>query len=231
MEGKKDGEVVTFEFPIKDSRRVVPTKSIPPHVLPNFHDLENEDPYVFLFQFKVLCRGYGYCDNDQKLNVFPLTLKGIALQWFMNLGENCIQTWEDMKYVFLKRYQDYCKVNEDIFEMKQGEEESMEEYMEFFQYNLQRSKQRKLGKETLKTILLKGIQDEYLEILNVMGTGNVFQLAYDDICELCGRYSKRNFKTGENSSNPSFQYLKSPARPRVIGAEINNLFEISKADS
>ena len=79
MEGKKYGEVVTFEFPIRYSRRVAPMKSIPPHVLPNFHGLEIEDLDVFLFQFEVLCRGYGYCTNDQNLNVFPLTLKGTAL--------------------------------------------------------------------------------------------------------------------------------------------------------
>ena len=101
-------------------------KRIPPHVLPNFHGLENEDRIdVFLFQFEVLCRGYGYYANDQKLIVFPLSLKGAALRWFMSLGGNCIQTWEDMKHVFLKRYQDYCRVNEDIFKMTQGEEESL----------------------------------------------------------------------------------------------------------
>ena len=64
-----------------------------------------------------------------------------------------------------------------------------------------------------------------------MGTCNVFQLAYDDICELCRRYSRGNFKTDKNSINPSFQSLKFAARTRVIGAEINNLFEIPKADS
>ena len=174
MAGKKYGEFCTFKFPIRYSGRVVPMKSIPPHVLPNFHGLENEDPNVFLFQFEIICIGYGYFSNDQKLNVFSLTLKGTALRWFMILGGNCIQTWEDMKYVFLKRYQYYCRVNEDIFGMAQAEEENLEDYVEHFQYNLQRSKQRKLGKETLKTLLLKGIQDEYLEILNLMGTCNIF---------------------------------------------------------
>ena len=79
MAGKKDAEVVTFEFPIRDSGRVAPTKSAPPHVLPNFDGLENEYPDVFLFQFEVLYRGYGYCANDKKLNVFPLTLNGTSL--------------------------------------------------------------------------------------------------------------------------------------------------------
>ena len=49
------------------------------HKHPHLHGLENEDPDVFLFQFEVLCRGYGYCANDKKLNVFPLTLKGTSL--------------------------------------------------------------------------------------------------------------------------------------------------------
>jgi len=67
-----------------------------------------------------------------------------------------------MKYVLLKRYQDYCRASGDIVGMTQGEEESLEKYVERFQYNLQRSKQKQLGKETLKTILLKRIYDESL---------------------------------------------------------------------
>jgi hypothetical protein len=138
--------------------------------------------------------------------------------------------WEDMKYVFLQRYQDYCKVNDDIFGMTQGEEESFKEYLERFQYNLQRSKQKQLGKEALKILLLKGIHDESLEILNLMGTGDVFQLPYDDICELCRRYSRGNFKTSKNSSEPSSQYFKSTTKTRDIGFEISNSIEIFKDD-
>ena len=66
--------IVTFEFPIKD-RGVAQMHSIPPFTLPKFHGLENEDPNTFLFEFEVLCRGYGYCTNAQILQVFPLTLK------------------------------------------------------------------------------------------------------------------------------------------------------------
>ena len=63
MVGKKDVEFDSFKFPIRDSRGVAPMKGISPHVLPNFHGLENEDPDIFLFQFEVLCRGYGYRSN------------------------------------------------------------------------------------------------------------------------------------------------------------------------
>jgi hypothetical protein len=87
-----------------------------------------------------------------------------------------------------------------------------------------------LGKETLKILVLKGIYDESLEILNLMGTSDVFQLPYDDICELCRRYSRGNFKIGKNSSEPSSQYFKSAAKTRVIGVEIVNSIENFNVD-
>ena len=52
---------------------------IPPSSLPSFHGLTNEDLDTFLFEFEILCLGYDYCTNDQRLKVFPLTLKGAAL--------------------------------------------------------------------------------------------------------------------------------------------------------
>ena len=112
MIGEKDEEVVTFEFPIRDLG-VAQIQYVPPSILPNFHGLENEDPDEFLFQLEILYREY----NFQNLNFSPLTLKGAALRWFMSLGGNCIQIWEDMKHMFLKRYQEYYRVNEDIFEI------------------------------------------------------------------------------------------------------------------
>ena len=166
--------VSAFEFPIKDLGRVTQMCIIPPSSLPNFHGLENEDPDTFLFEFEILFRGYDYCTNDQRLKVFPLNLKGAALWWFMSLGENCIQTWEDMKNIFLKKYQDYCKSNEDIFGMIQGEDESLEDYVERFKYNFQKSKFKHLEKEVLKTLLLKGIKDEFLELLNLIGKVDAF---------------------------------------------------------
>ena len=63
-----------------------------------------------------------------------------------------------------------------------------------------------------------------------MGTGNVFQLAYDVICELCRRYSRGSFKTGKNSKELLSLFLKSAAKTRVLRAEINNLFENSNGD-
>jgi hypothetical protein len=61
----------------------------------------------------------------------------------MGLGGNTIHTWEEMRQTFLRKYQDYCKerdLREEIFKMTQKDDEILEDYVERFQYNLQRSK-------------------------------------------------------------------------------------------
>jgi hypothetical protein len=75
------------------------------------------------------------------LKLFPSTLKVASLQWLMGLGGDSIQTWDEIKKVFMKKYQDYYKgreLEEEIFKMTQKEDESLEDYVEQFQYNLQR---------------------------------------------------------------------------------------------
>jgi hypothetical protein len=88
----------TLGFPIGDlPRGVAPMKNIPLSALPNFHGLSSEDPDEFLFEFDILCRSYDYISNAKKLKLFPATLKGTALRWFMSLGVHVITTWDQMK--------------------------------------------------------------------------------------------------------------------------------------
>ena len=63
----------------------------------------------------------------------------------------------------------------------------------------------------MKILLLKGIRNEYLEILSLMGTCDIFQLSYDNVCELCRRYSRGKFKISKNT--PSFQPYLNPCQP------------------
>jgi hypothetical protein len=118
-------------------------------------------------------------------------LKDATLRWFTGLGGNNIGRWAEMKETFQKSYLDYCKEKyhkEKILRMTQKEDESIEDYVECFQYNLQWSKQSsKLGDETLQIIFLRGIKDYCMDILNLMGVGDVSQLSYGDICDFCKR--------------------------------------------
>ena len=137
-------------------------KNISPFILPNFHRLKSEDPETFLFEFEVLCRTYDYLQDAQKLKLFPSTLKGAALKWFMSLITRSIRSWNDMKREFLERYLDYCiHVNhkEEVFNMMQKEDENLEDILERFNYNIKREKMENLDQDTLKALLLKTIRD------------------------------------------------------------------------
>jgi len=109
-----------IEFPIGDIRGDTHMKHIPLATLPNFHDLSSKDLDTFLFEFDVVRRGYDYISNDQKLKIFPATLKGTTLRWFMGLGGKSTTTWDDMKMIFLEKQQDCCKyqdIKEKIFKI------------------------------------------------------------------------------------------------------------------
>ena len=80
-------------------------KKIPLSSLPVFHGKSTEDPDTFLFELDILCRSYNYLQNAHKLK-FPTNLKDATVHWFMGLGESTITTWDEMKDVFLKKYQD-----------------------------------------------------------------------------------------------------------------------------
>lgn len=112
-EGRGEKSLSTLEFPIGElPRGATPMKNIPLSALPNFHGLSSEDPDEFLFEFDILCRSYYYVSPNQKLKLFPATLKGNALRWFMSLGAQEITTWDQMKEIFLAKYQDYCRTRE-----------------------------------------------------------------------------------------------------------------------
>jgi hypothetical protein len=175
---EEEEEHTTFSFPIVDTPTLlgddIKMKNISPSILPNFFGLSTEDPDAFMFEFDIVCRTYGYTNDAQKLRLFLATLKGYALKWFMGLGEATIVYWDDMKKKFLAKYHPYCKSKdskEDKFKMTQSEDESLEEYLEKFLYNMHKSKQSNLPLDAIRTIFLKGISDKNLDALNLMGAG------------------------------------------------------------
>ena len=91
----------TLEYPIVDLATNAPMKAIPLQNIPTFHALTSEYLDVFLFEFDVLCRGYDYTTDPQKLKLFPSTLKGTILFWFMGLGGGTINSWDKWKNIFL----------------------------------------------------------------------------------------------------------------------------------
>ena len=73
--------------------------------------------------------------------------------------------------------------------MSQKEDETLEYFVERLQYNLQRSGHSDVSKDILKTILLKGVRDDCLDILNMLGKGDISKESYENIVNLFKRCS------------------------------------------
>ena len=94
----------------------------------------------------------------------------------MGLGEHMIRPWDEKKISFLRKYQEYCRSKDsrnDIFKMQQQEEETLEDYVERFDYNLQKSRHNSLNPNAIRTIFLKGILEDYIDMLNLMAIGDI----------------------------------------------------------
>ena len=189
MDGDDDNEEGPLGFPIQDIDVSVHMKNIPPSFLPNFHGMRLEDLETFLFKHEIIFKSYGYILNTQKLILFPETLKDRAIKWFMSLGTNSIRSWTDMKNIFLEKYEDR-DLKEKIFRMNKKEDESLEDIIKIFMYNVKREKLHHLGYHTLKTLLLRTIRDDWIDILDLMSRGDVYQLSFEEVCETCKHISR-----------------------------------------
>ena len=47
-----------------------------------------------------------------------------------------------------------------------------------------------MGLDVLKIILLHGIRDDFLDMLNLLGKGDISKESFEKIVELCKRYSR-----------------------------------------
>lgn len=139
-----------------------------------------------------------------------------------------------MKTVFLKKYQDYCRSRElkdELFQMVARPSETLEEYMERFQYNLQRSPYANLPlpDNVLKTTLIKGLKDQWIETLNIMDKGDIYQEEYANIINLCIRCSRgtTRLKSVERDMITRDSKISGGSTTRI---EISNLLEDFKTD-
>jgi hypothetical protein len=203
-------------------------KNIPLSTLPTFYGKNNEYPNTFLFEFYILCRRENYIQDAQKLKLFPTTLKDSTLRWFMGLGESSIRSWEAMKEIFLKNYQDYCKTKVSrnvIFKIQQLEYETLEDYMEIFGYISHNSKYHNLLEDVIRDLFLKGISKEYLEMFNLMASCDISHKPFAEICEMCKNHSRSRAKIGKNVQDPYNRNLKPISSGGITRVEIGNLLE------
>ena len=69
--------------------------------------------------------------------------------------------------------------------------------MEWFVYNLQKSRQNALNSVAIRTVFLKGVLEDYIDVLSLMAIGDISQKPFDEIIELCRNNSRSKSKAGK----------------------------------
>lgn len=137
-----------------------------------------------------------------------------------------------METLFLKRYQDFCRTRElkdEIFQMVAKTNETLEEYVEHFQYNLRRSPYENFPLKVLKTMMIKGMRVQWVETLILMGKGDIYQEDYENIVQLCIRCSRGNTKLKPTRHDGITRDNKASGGS-ITRIEIRNLLEDFKTD-
>ena len=76
-------------------------------LLPSFHGLDLENPYLHLREFEEVCNTYNDLNcsmNTIRLKLFPFSLKDKAKTWLQNLRSGSIRAWDEMQQQFLKKF-------------------------------------------------------------------------------------------------------------------------------
>ena len=74
--------------------------------------------------------------------------------------------------------------------MVQKDEESLEHFVEMLLYNVHKAGQTTIRRDVLKIILLQGIIDDCMYMLNLLGKEDISKESFDHIVDLCLRYSR-----------------------------------------
>ena len=122
-----------------------------------------------------------------------------------------------MKQVFLEKYQEYCNTKdkrEELFKMVQRDDEILEDFVERILYNVQRAGQSNMGLDVLKIILLCGIREDFLDMLNLLGKGDISKESFENIVELC-QLCELNHDTKEFPSLPQVKTVLKESTPDV----------------
>ena len=73
---------------------------------------------------------------------------------------------------------------DELFKMVQKDDAILEDFVERLLYNMQKSGHTNIGRDVLKIILLRGIRQDWIDILNLLWKGDTSKENFDHIMDL-----------------------------------------------
>ena len=100
---------------------------------------------------------------------------------------------------------------------------------------MQRVGQTNMGLDVLKIILLRGIREYCLDMLNLLGKGDILKESFEKIVEPCKRYSRGSSKNNKRYKQDKLEHVvfnrtKNSSNGGATWVEIGNLLENFKTE-
>jgi hypothetical protein len=114
--------------------------------------------------------------------------------------------------------------------MSQKEDETLEDFVERLQYNIQRFGHPDVSKDIMKTIFLKGVRDDCLDMLNMLGKEDISKESYEDIVNIYKRCSQGTTRNKSVTKDTTFSRVQKLANGGATREEIGNLLKDFKTE-
>ena len=90
-----------------------------------------------------------------------------------------------------------------------------------------------MGFDVLKIILLHGIRDDFLDMLNLLGKGDISKESFEKIVELCKTYSRGSSRNNRRDKQDKlehdvFERTQKSSNGGATHVEIGNLLKLFK---
>ncbi|XP_022855492.1 uncharacterized protein LOC111376749 [Olea europaea var. sylvestris] len=187
LQPPRNSALSCFIFPLNANNFRFKPGMIP--LLPNFHGLESESPYLHLKEFEEVCATFNdqTCPNEiVKLKLFPFSLKDKAKTWLNSLKPRSIGTWQEMQSEFLKKFFPAHKINalkRQIQNFSQKTNEAYFQCLEIFKDLLNTCPHHGFEKWRTISFFYEGLTPETKQFVETMCNGEFLDKDPDEALE------------------------------------------------
>uniref|UniRef100_A0A2N9GBZ9 Retrotransposon gag domain-containing protein n=1 Tax=Fagus sylvatica TaxID=28930 RepID=A0A2N9GBZ9_FAGSY len=201
-------------------------------LLPTFHGMDNENPYVHIREFEEVVATFhsqlGSIDTV-RLKFFPFSLKDKAKSWLYSLRPRSIASWGEMTHIFFKKYFPEHKTNafkHQISTFEQRESESLYQVWERFKDLLSLCPHH--GYESWRTVscFYEGLLPRDRQFVEMMCNGEFLQKDPDEAIEyLIHLVEKAHTWTGPSATESTNQ-----SRLHTFTSSSGGIYQLKEED-
>uniref|UniRef100_A0A2N9IRI2 Reverse transcriptase RNase H-like domain-containing protein n=1 Tax=Fagus sylvatica TaxID=28930 RepID=A0A2N9IRI2_FAGSY len=201
-------------------------------LLPTFHGMDNENPYVHIREFEEVVATFhsqlGSIDTV-RLKFFPFSLKDKAKSWLYSLRPRSIASWGEMTHIFFKKYFPEHKTNafkRQISTFEQRESESLYQAWERFKDLLSLCPHH--GYESWRTVscFYEGLLPRDRQFVEMMCNGEFLQKDPDEAIEYLNHLAEK----AHTWTGPSATESTNRSKPHTSTSSSGRIYQLKEED-